>query len=175
MASDVETRPTKSEGEETGPELGFLSSSVGYHLKRAYLRLYDDFIVTLADLQLRPQVFSALSLIVDNPGIIQSALARALAIERSNIVLIIDDLVGRGWVTRNPVRRDRRIYALRATAAGRECCGIAVARIVQHEERMLGAMTPRERAALLSILNRVGTVDAGSGEQPVAGRRGARP
>ena len=174
MASDVEMRPSNSGSEETGPELGFLASSVGYHLKRAYLRVYDDFIVTLADLQLRPQVFSALSLIADNPGIIQSALARALAIERSNIVLIIDDLVERGWVTRNAVPRDRRIYALHATAAGRECCRIAVERIVQHEERMLGAMTPRERAALLGVLNRVGTVDTGSGARPGAGRRGER-
>ena len=175
MASDIEITRSDSGREDADLELGFLSSSVGYHLKRAYLRIYDDFIVTLADLHLRPQVFSALSLIADNPGIIQSALARALAIERSNIVLIIDDLVGRGWVTRNAVPRDRRVYALHATAAGHKYCRIAVERITKHEGRMLGAMTPRERSALLSVLDRVGTLDPESGAQAITGRRGERP
>jgi DNA-binding MarR family transcriptional regulator len=175
MASDVEIRRSSAGSEESDLELGFLASSVGYHLKRAYLRVHDDFIVTLADLQLRPQVLSALSLIADNPGIIQSALARVLAIERSNIVLIIDDLVGRGWVTRNAVPHDRRVYALHATAAGRECCRLAVARIVQHEERMLSALSARERAALLRALNRVGTVDTASVETPVPAANGGRP
>lgn len=168
-SSDVRTRGRQSGPDEAGPQMGFLESSVGYHLKRAYLRIYDDFIVTLADLQLRPQLFSALSLIVENPDIIQSALARALAIERSNIVLIIDDLVGRGWVTRNTVPRDRRAYALRATAAGKECCRLAVARIARHEERMLANLSQREREALIYVLSRIGTVapadHAGAGEK----------
>ena len=137
--------------------MGFLSASVGYHLKRAYLRLHDDFIVTLADLELRPQLFSALSLIVDNPGIIQRALAQTLAIERSNIVLIIDDLVQRGWVTRNAVPSDRRAYALHATSAGRERCRIAVERIVGHERRMVANLSERERRDLLDVLDRIGT------------------
>jgi DNA-binding MarR family transcriptional regulator len=174
MASDVEIKRSGAANEDGNLELGFLASSVGYHLKRAYLRLHDDFIVTLADLQLRPQVFSALSLIADNPGIIQSALARALAIERSNIVLIIDDLVSRGWVTRNAVPHDRRVYALHATAAGEECCRLAVARVVQHEERMLSALSARERAALLRALHRVGTVEPIAGEHGVPGMPGGR-
>ena len=162
MAGEVRTRRTAAQVDETSPEMGFLASSVGYYLKRAYLRIHDDFIVTLADLQLRPQLFSALSLIVDNPGIIQRRLAQTLAIERSNIVLIIDDLVERGWVTRNAVPSDRRAYALRATQAGRERCRIAIERIIGHEQRMLCNLSEQERRDLLDVLDRIGTVEPAS-------------
>lgn len=161
MASDVKTRRASAPAEGAPLEMGFLASSVGYYLKRAYLRVYDDFIVTLADLQLRPQLLSVLSLIVDNPGIIQRALARTLAIERSNIVLIIDDLVARGWVTRNPVPSDRRAYALHATPTGRQQCRIAIGRVIRHEQRMLDSLSESERRDLLNVLDQIGTVEPG--------------
>jgi DNA-binding MarR family transcriptional regulator len=158
VASDVKAkRGQPATGDSL--EMGFLSISLGYHLKRAYLRLHDDFIVVLADLKLRPQLFSALALIVGNPGINQSALARALAIERSNLVVIVDELVQRGLITRNPVSGDRRAHALRATAAGRRCHQTAVERLAVHEERMMAKLTPGERGGLVDVLARIGMVD----------------
>ena len=81
-----------------------LRSFVGYNLKRAYLTVHGDFIASLAGLDLRPTQFSALSLIVDNPDISQTELARALSIERSNMVLVVDDLEDRELINRNRVK-----------------------------------------------------------------------
>lgn len=158
MTSAVKTRRGQA-GVGDNPEMGFLSTSLGYHLKRAYLRLHDDFIIVLADMKLRPQLFSALALIAENPGINQSALARALAIERSNLVVIVDELVERGLITRNPVSGDRRAHALRATAAGRKFCQMAVERLAVHEQRMMAKLTASERDSLVGVLSRIGLVD----------------
>jgi DNA-binding MarR family transcriptional regulator len=132
-----------------------LRSFVGYNLKRAYLTVHGDFIASLADLALRPTQFSALSLIVDNPDISQTELARALSIERSNMVLVVDDLEGRELLNRNRVKTDRRAYALRATLKGRRLRDKAVAAIRAHEERLLARLTPAERGLLIELLNRI--------------------
>jgi DNA-binding MarR family transcriptional regulator len=134
-----------------------LRGFVGYNLRRAYLTLHDDFIASLAGLELRTVSFSTLSLIVDNPDIIQSRLAEALRMERSNLVLVIDELEERELVTRTKVRSDRRAYALRATLKGRRLRERALRVIAAHEERLLADFTPEDRAQLIDMLNRIET------------------
>lgn len=163
MRERLAVAPERRSEAEGAPSMGLLSTSVGYALKRAYLRVYDDFLLALGDLELRPQLFSALSLIVDNPGIIQSALARVLAIERSNIVLLVDELDRRGFITRNPVPSDRRAYALRATEAGRLCRREAAIRIAAHEKRMLSRLSDAEQRGLIDLLARVGSLPVEAG------------
>jgi DNA-binding MarR family transcriptional regulator len=128
---------------------------VGYNLKRAYLTVHGDFIDRLAGLELRPTQFSALSLIVDNPDISQTELARALSIERSNTVLVVDDLESRELINRNRVKHDRRTYALRATLKGRRLRDQAVVVVRAHEERVLSRLDPAERRLLIDMLNRI--------------------
>ena len=101
--------------------------------------------------------FSTLSLIVDNPDIIQSRLAEALSMERSNLVLVIDELEQRELVTRGKVRGDRRAYALRATLKGRRLRDRALRAIAAHEDRLLADYSPDERARLIDMLNRIET------------------
>jgi len=153
----VPARKSKSEAQRAPEEFddAVLRSFVGYNLKRAYLTVHGDFIASLAGLDLRPTQFSALSLIVDNPDISQTELARALSIERSNIVLVVDDLEGRELINRNRVKTDRRAYALRATLKGRRLHDKAVAQIRAHEERVLARLDPAERRTLIEMLNRI--------------------
>ena len=150
-------RKPKKEAPRAPEELDdtVLRSFVGYNLKRAYLTVHGDFIDRLAGLELRPTQFSALSLIVDNPDISQTELARALSIERSNMVLVVDDLEGRELINRNRVKNDRRTYALRATLKGRRLCDKAIVEVRAHEERVLGRLDPAERRALIELLNRI--------------------
>lgn len=136
-------------------DAGVLTGFVGYALKRAYLTFHADFLASLAHLELRPGTFSALSIIVDNPDISQSQLARALAIERSGVVLLVDHLEGRGLIARHRVPDDRRAYALRATLAGRRLREEAVAAIRRHEARLLSGLSDAERAELEALLARL--------------------
>jgi DNA-binding MarR family transcriptional regulator len=167
-------------GQEEGEALGlshggldvdFLSTSVGYVLKRAYLRIRDDFIKSLSDFDLRPQLFSVLSVVVENPNCSQSEVARALSIERSNMVLLVDELVRRGLLTKNAVATDRRLSALRPTDGGKRLHAAAMGRIVAHENRIFAEWTNEERQILVGLLNRVGA----SGQNGATGHSLTQP
>lgn len=155
MSGKAET--AEAEKTESGPQVdpGALSGFIGYAMKRAYMTIHADFLASLEHLDLRTGTFSALSIIVDNPDISQSQLARALAIERSGVVLIVDHLEGRDLIGRHRVPGDRRAYALRATLAGRHLRDQAVEAIREHEARVLSRLGDREQAELRALLARL--------------------
>lgn len=84
-----------------------LRSFVGYRMKRAFNVVQDDLTATLRPFDLRMLTYTALVLIVDNPGLRQSQLADAMDIERPNLVVIIDELERRELIVRDRVPTDR--------------------------------------------------------------------
>jgi DNA-binding MarR family transcriptional regulator len=128
---------------------------VGYNMKRAYMRIYQDFADALSTLDLRQRTFSVLSLVVENPDISQSEVARSLGIERSGTVVIVDELEGRDLIRRDKVPGDRRAYALGATAEGKALYRAALKRIMEHENTLLAGFTQADRAALNRLLQRI--------------------
>lgn len=140
-----------------------LKKFMGYNLKRAYMIVQADFMVKLASFDLRAQLFSTLLLIVDNPGASQTAIANSLAIERSAMVLLIDELEKKGLVERRRSPNDRRSYALFATRKGKELCREMQAAVENHEADLLPDLSAEEREFLLSILARI--QDFGQGNE----------
>ena len=128
---------------------------LGYNLKRSFMLLYTDFRATLDTMGVTQRTFSVLSIIIGNPDISQSDVARALGIERSGTVLIVDALEERGYVARNRVPDDRRTYALRATAQGQQAYKKALAAVRAHEDRIFADLTGSERELLRGLLGRV--------------------
>lgn len=92
--------------------------ALGYILRRAQVSVFQKFLSTFEDLQLRPVEYSILTLIQDNPGRKQTEISHALGISRANFVPIIDGLETRGLVERRPSAEDRRANALVLTSAG---------------------------------------------------------
>lgn len=137
--------------------LGF----IGYNLKRAYMLVHFDFRTTLEELNVTQRTFSVLSIVVANPGISQSDVARALGIERSGTVVIVDELENRDMIERNKVPGDRRAYALSATAIGQAAYAKAVEAVRAHEERVLTGLNDMERQTLRDLLSRIHQVGEG--------------
>ena len=125
---------------------------VGYNLKRAFNVVRADLTRTLEPLGLRMITYSALVLIVDNPGLRPSQLADALAIERPNTVLIVDELESRKLIRRERDPNDRRAYALKATPAGRRLCQRAVKADDEHEAALLAGISDADREAFIRVL-----------------------
>lgn len=138
---------------------GDLLGLIGYNMKRAYMRIYADFTEALAEMDLRQRTFSVLSLVIENPDISQSDVARTLGIERSGTVVIVDDLEGRDLICRNKVKGDRRTYALSATKAGQDLYRRALERIEAHENKMLEQLNAAERETLRQLLTRIHTLE----------------
>lgn len=131
-----------------------LSGFLGYEMKRALAVLQADLTRVLGALGLRAVSFSALSVIVQTPGLTQSALADALQIERSNLVTLIDELAGRNLIMRAPVAGDRRRHALMPTAEGQNLAREASAAVEAHENRLFAGLTAEERHELQRLLTK---------------------
>ena len=132
-----------------------LRQLLGYNLKRAFNEIRADLTKTLAPFDLRMVTYSALTLIVENPGLRQSHLADALSIERPNLVIIVDELEQRELITREKVAGDRRAYALRATLAGRRLQQKAHQADRAHEQRILKNMSHDEVQNLIASLQSI--------------------
>ncbi len=124
----------------------------GYMIKRAFNAMKADVNATLQPFGLRMVTFSALVVVVDNPGLSQSQLAEALSIEKPNLVMIVDELEGKALVARKRDKADRRAYCLKPTPAGQRLCAEALAAVDEHEARMMAGIGAHERVALASAL-----------------------
>lgn len=132
-----------------------LPELIGYQLRRAQLSVFHDFAETMSTEQITPGQFGVLALVGANPGLTQSALARAVGIERSTMVAVIDTLEGRGVVERRPSPVDRRSYALMLSVAGTALLARLKALVQSHEQRIGAHLSDQERATLILLLERI--------------------
>ncbi|MBX3502570.1 MAG: MarR family transcriptional regulator [Alphaproteobacteria bacterium] len=136
---------------------GLLSGLVGYALRRAQFAVFRDFARAMASLPvpLSPGEFGILVLIERNPALSQTALARAIGVDRSTLVPILDRLEQHGLVARRAAPRDRRRHALALGRRGSRLMAGYVAAVRRHERRIQRGLTPRETAQLLRLLDRL--------------------
>ena len=143
------------EGATEGPELqmGELSELLGYSLKRAQLKVFEDFLRTVSTLQLTPAQFSVLLLLDKNPGRNQTEIASTLGILRPNFVSMLDGLESRDLCARIRSTNDRRSHILVLTDKGRAVLARAKKLVAsKHEARLNELLGPVKRAALLEML-----------------------
>ena len=100
-------------------DLSYLEGTLGYRMKRALVALYREIYDSLGDTDLTLVQFSVLSIALDNPGIAQSEIAKALGVERPRLVPIIDSLEQRGLAERRPNPIDRRSRMIFLTPKGK--------------------------------------------------------
>jgi DNA-binding MarR family transcriptional regulator len=121
---------------ENSIDLGRLHGYLGYLLQRAQMLATADFIAEMAELDLRPGQFAALTVIDANPGLRQSEVSAALGIQKTNFVAAMDGIERRGLAVRKAVAGDKRSYALHLTAAGKALLRRARAAQARHEARL---------------------------------------
>ena len=152
--------PDHSQGSRRGRgaeiDYGVLPTLIGYNLRRAQLKVFQNFQSTMSPFDLTPGQFGVLTLINENEGLSQSDLGTALGIDRSTMVAVIDRLEGRDLVVRGPSPSDRRSYALRLSAHGKKVMADILPRLREHEAAIAGALSESEQATLISLLRRVG-------------------
>ncbi|GAB5448454.1 MarR family winged helix-turn-helix transcriptional regulator [Gymnodinialimonas sp.] len=132
-----------------------LRALVGYGVKRANSAVMGEVERLLGRFGLRRTTFSALSVIAGNAGIRQSELADVLAIERPNLVQILDELQRAGWIERARDGADRRVYLLTATEAGLARVAQAGEVLRAYDARLTEGFSAAERAAFIAALRRV--------------------
>jgi DNA-binding MarR family transcriptional regulator len=150
--------PTGYDEEGAALQMGELSELLGYVLKRAQLKIFDDFLRCMAPLQLTPAQFSVLLLLDRNPGRNQTEIATTLGIQRPNFVAMLDGLESRDLLTRMRSPSDRRSHVLMLTDKGRATIARAKKLVAtRHEARLIELLGPDEHKALLGMMTKIAT------------------
>jgi DNA-binding MarR family transcriptional regulator len=148
--------PVEAAVEDAALQLGELSELLGYSLKRAQLKVFEDFLRCMAPLQLTPAQFSVLLLLDRNPGRNQTEIANTLGILRPNFVAMLDGLESRDLCARMRSTNDRRSHILVLTDKGRGVLVRAKKLVAtKHEARLNELLGPANRVALLEMLAKI--------------------
>ena len=134
---------------------GLLTELIGYSLRRAQSAVFSHFLKSVGKQGVSPGQFGVLVLIKENSGLSQSALAKALGIERSTMVAVIHRLEAHGWVERVVSKTDRRSYALVLTTEGDELLARVSPEVRNHEREIAAQLSEREKTHLIEILEKI--------------------
>ena len=149
------TEPHKAE--QKSLDRGLLPSLLGYVLRRTQSAVFDDFAATFAGAgeALTPGEFGLLVLVDRNTGLSQMTLARALGIDRSTLVPILDRLQERGLLMRHRSPTDGRTHALALTPNGEKALARFSRLVKSHEKRIAAQLSAAEMRTLIELLEKV--------------------
>ena len=139
------SRPGQRPGADTLPRLGHL-------LKHAYLQFTGLTSEALEPLGITAMEWAALLRFDEEPSLSQAGLARLLGIDRTTMVALVDQLEGKGLVTRRPHREDRRKNVVELTAEGRSVKKRAAGLVDGCERQYLSALTKLDAQQLKAAL-----------------------
>lgn len=147
-------RPSQDDSPRT-INLDILPNLIGYNIRRAQIALWRDFTRSVAEGEVRPGVFSVLSLASSNPGIAQIEIAQQLDIDKASVVALIDWLENQGWVARKRSATDRRRHEISVTAAGQKAYKSLKREMIDHEKKFSARFSESERKQLIALLQRL--------------------
>ena len=137
-------------------ELGVLTSSLGYLLRRLQLAYKQHFVREARSTHLQPRHVGAMYVIGLNPGVTPSQMTAALGLDAVQTALMLNALEERGLVVRRPSKTDGRSRAVHLTPVGRKAFAklqIVATRVEQ--DFVSAALTQQETTQLISLMTRL--------------------
>ena len=134
--------------------LGPLGNSVGFLLRLAQLRAFDEFFSDHGPQGLKPGEFSVLWVIARNPGIRQSVLGQRLMIKRAHMTKLIRAMEDRRLVSRYIPDADRRAVELTLTSAGEDEVETAGRLFFDYEQSTGAPLDADDHATLVALLRK---------------------
>ena len=153
LADQSESTPATVEMQ--APLDSALDDLIGYAMRRAQLKLFQNLIGRLSAHDLRPAQFSALAIIDQNPGLMQADLARALAIEPPQVVPLLNKLERRALAVRVRCKPDKRSYGIFLSKSGETLLKELKQIAAQSDLDSTSTLTGGEREELLCLLKKV--------------------
>ncbi len=136
-------------------QLKDLQSKPGHLIRRAQQIAVAIFMEECAEFDLTPVQYAAMVAIRENPGIDATRLSSLIAFDRSTLGSVLERLEARKLVARYAAPRDKRIKALKLTAAGAGLLKRAEASVRRAQDRILAPLPPDERKKLMELLGRL--------------------
>lgn len=139
--------------------MSLIDSLVGYNLRRAAARQRERFRNVFTPYDIRPVQLTALTIILHNDRLGQSALGKAMDIKRANVVKLLDELEQRGLIKRTTSAVDRRAYELRLTPGGKKLTRELLALHQKLEADLAMSLGREELEQLVKLLRKFRSVD----------------
>lgn len=150
----TENLSARAEGDAL--EIGELARHLGYFVRRLQVCIFNDFIRTLAPVNLRPAQYSVLLVIQANPGRSQAAIGKTLNIERARLARLLHELERRMLIERRAAFSDGRSHALFLTSGGKTAMARIKSLATEHETQLTQKLGARRRMLLMDLLKDFG-------------------
>jgi MarR family transcriptional regulator, transcriptional regulator for hemolysin len=131
-----------------------LADNLCWLLSRASQALTTELTTALADAGLSPRAHCVLSTALTGEYT-QTALAQAVGLDKTTMVVTIDELEAAGLAERRPADGDRRARVIAVTKAGARKVTEAREIMERVQAEVLESLPAREREALLGSLGRL--------------------
>jgi DNA-binding MarR family transcriptional regulator len=139
-------------------DLGLLPGLLGYQVRRAQIAAFQHFAATVGKAGVTPGWFGLMVIVANNEGLSQTRLARALGIDGSTMVAMIDRLEENGWMQRQRSEVDRRTHALSLTDGGNELLARLTPLVEAHEAELAAGLSADDKKDLLGLLAKIAQV-----------------
>lgn len=132
--------------------LSSMHQLIGYHCRRAFLKVEPFTDARMTEFDLRPADFAVLSLLAANPGISQKQVAEGIGVAPPNLAPVLERLEARQLLTRQRSMQDGRVQTFLLTDKGLELCGRAEHAAQQIEDEAASTLSLDERKQLVQLL-----------------------
>ncbi len=139
-------------------DLGLLPGLIGYQLRRAQIAAFQHFAATAGAEGITPGWFGLMVIVDKNEGLSQTRLARALGIDGSTMVAMIDRLEENGWVRRQRSEVDRRSHALYLTETGNQLLDRLTPIVETQDADLTQSLGADDRKTLLALLTKIAQI-----------------
>jgi DNA-binding MarR family transcriptional regulator len=109
----------------------------------------------LAQVGMRRGFYGVLATLAEAGPSSQADIGRRLGVDRSDMVAILNDLEGEGYVTREPDPTDRRRNSVAITKSGRTVLARFDRAIGDAEKTFLSTLDAQERKTFVGLLQRI--------------------
>ena len=148
MAVPVETT------EETTESARCFSRDLGWLLKQASYALTTEMVAALAPLKVSPRGFHVLAAALTGEHT-QTELAQLVGLDKTTMVVTIDELEIAGLAKRLPSAKDRRARVIAVTTAGEQKVVEGNEIMARVQEEVLATLPAEDREGLLDALSRL--------------------
>jgi DNA-binding MarR family transcriptional regulator len=114
-----------------------------------------QFAQQLAPLGVEPRHAGMLLRLAGNEGKAQQVIGELIGLNPTQMVFLVDELEGRGFVERRRNPADRRSYGLYLTPAGRDMLSKVYEAARVHQAKFGASLTESEREQLTELLRRI--------------------
>ena len=149
------TEASRISGAPCEPLPEVLATRVGFLLNRAAIRIRQMTEEALAPLNIFPKHYALMAVIKANGPTTQQAIGDVMKVDRTTMVLLVDDAESKGIVLRKPHPTDRRCHLLSLSENGQKVYEKAHRLVKKVEDEFFNLLKEREKAHLVALLGKL--------------------